>query len=207
MDRKQYLLRHILDPVWRPVLPPSEGMDEGQNFGQQPLIGRAVAVLRRRHEPRPVLVPREFVIRSSRRHFGCGKPTCNRQLRGREYWDEQKFGEKDRYGVKLRPTARVLLSRSRQSVAIGRGAPGEAVKQVEHAPAPSTDRIAGRQHLQIADRACPLEGAEDEVIGIARAASQTGNPAVRRCGAAGRGWCGGLAAVLAGRARHSRGWR
>ena len=37
MDGKQYLLHHILDPVWRPVLPCSQRTDEGQNLAEQPL--------------------------------------------------------------------------------------------------------------------------------------------------------------------------
>src|SRR5215469_4599352 len=40
--------------------------------------------------------------------------------------------------------------------------------EVEHAAAPRLDRIVGREQLEVADRARPLEGAEDDVIGIGR---------------------------------------
>jgi len=55
---------------------------------------------------------------------------------------------------------------SARSVAVGGGATSEAVEQVEHAAAPDPDRIIGRKHLEIADRARPLESAKDDVIGV-----------------------------------------
>jgi len=38
--------------------------------------------------------------------------------------------------------------------------------EIEYPVAPGPDRVIGRQQFEIADRTCPLEGAEDDVVGI-----------------------------------------
>src|SRR6266481_8370430 len=54
------------------------------------------------------------------------------------------------------------------STAIGRALAREAAEQIEHAPAPRGDEVAGGEKLKITDRPRPLEGAEDDVVGIGR---------------------------------------
>jgi hypothetical protein len=60
--------------------------------------------------------------------------------------------------ARRRPVRRTpRMYSSARSVAVSGGATSEAVEQVEHAAASDPDRIVGRKHLEIADRARPLE--------------------------------------------------
>src|SRR5580704_1739441 len=58
-----------------------------------------------------------------------------------------------------------------RSTAIGGTLPREGAEQVEHAPAPCGDRVTSGEKLIVADDAGPLEGAEDDVIGIGRSST------------------------------------
>lgn len=66
--------------VRRPVMPRGDDANEGQNSPEQPIIGDTVAVLHRRHEPRPLLGrPRDRAANSPSSSTKFPGRACNRR--------------------------------------------------------------------------------------------------------------------------------
>ena len=65
VNGEENLLDDLLDPVGPAMLREDDGPNIGHDLPQQPLISGAVAVLRRRHQPRPTLIPLGLVTQRS----------------------------------------------------------------------------------------------------------------------------------------------